>query len=50
VHGGSLRLTEETVDSRLQAPPRVWAALTVAVDGHLPADVDRLVQLLHSAA
>lgn len=50
VHGGSVRLTGATVDSRLQAPPRAWGAMTVAVDRHLPADADRLVQQLHPPA
>jgi hypothetical protein len=50
VDGGSLTLTGSDVHSRLQAPPRAWAALTVAVDGHLPADADLLVQQLHPPA
>jgi hypothetical protein len=48
VDGGSVRLTGASVDSRLQAPPGAWAAVTVAVDGHLPADADRLVRQLRS--
>jgi hypothetical protein len=48
VDGSSVSLTGASVDSRLQAPPGAWAAVTVAVDGHLPADADRLVRQLHS--
>jgi hypothetical protein len=46
VDGGASRLTVATVHSRLQAPPHAWAALTVAVDGHLPANADLLAQQL----
>jgi hypothetical protein len=48
VDGSSVRLTGASVHSRLQAPPGVRAAVTVAVDGHLPADTDQLVRQLHS--
>lgn len=40
VDGGELDVGKHCVLSRLFAPTKNWAALTIAVDGHLPADVD----------
>lgn len=46
VDGGVVTLTGPNVDSRLQAPAGRWAALTVVVDGHLPADASPLARQL----
>lgn len=46
VDGGAVTLTGPTVDSRLQAPAGSWAAVTVAVDGHLSADASLLARQL----
>lgn len=46
VDGGTVALRSGNVTSRLRAPQGAWAALTVAVDGHLPADADRLAKSL----
>lgn len=42
VDGGAVEVRGPAVVSRLQAPPQAWVAITVTVDGHLPADADRL--------
>lgn len=46
VDGGELDVRHTRVRTRLRADVREWAALTVAVDGHLPADVELCRDLL----
>lgn len=48
VDGGAVEVRGRTVVSHLHAPPQAWAAITVTVDGHLPADADRLAADLRS--
>lgn len=49
VDGGDLDVRDMQVTTRLRADVREWAALTVAVDGHLPADVEHCRRLLHDS-
>lgn len=46
VDGGELDVGDTQVTTRLRADVREWAALTVAVDGHLPADAEHCRRLL----
>lgn len=46
VDGGAVALAGPSVDSRLRAAAGSWAVVTVAVDGHLPADAGRLARQL----
>lgn len=39
VDGGEIAVRGGAVETRLRAEPGQWCALTVAVDGHLPAEV-----------
>lgn len=48
VDGGAVQLRDAEVQARLQAPAGAWAALTVTVDGHLPAHPQRLLEALRA--
>ena len=46
VDGGELSVRDDVVRARVRAPAGTWVALTIAVDGHQPADTQACRALL----